>query len=217
MSEPLKSKYELILWNLLLTGDEPQVSKIKPKMTTAECKPLIQQGLIKLEKRGRANHLVLEDKAWDWMSERLQSEDFKAEFSPRATTAIPIFQTFLMRLGQYMRLNDVPLVEFLKPALSSSNVSIDHQPSHSLLEERIRKAYASLTQTSSDFRVRIAHIHQAINDIPHQTVNDTLRAMQQAGTLSLRPMEDPEEIALEDEKAAIDLGGGDKRYFIFIK
>lgn len=217
MSEPLKSKYELILWNLLLTGDEPQVSKIKPKMTTAECKPLIQQGLIKLEKRGRANHLVLEDKAWDWMSERLQSEDFTVEFSPRATTAIPIFQTFLMRLGQYMRSNDVPLVEFLKPILSSSNVSIDHQPSQASLEERIRKTYASLTQTSSEFRVRIVQIHQAINDIPPQTVNNTLRAMQQAGMLSLRPMEDPEEIGLEDEKAAIDLGGGDKRYFVFIK
>ncbi len=41
--------------------------------------------------------------------------------------------------------------------------------------------------------------------------------MQQLGEVSLRPMEDPQEIGPEDEQAAIDLGSGDKRYFVYIK
>ncbi|MFG6101592.1 hypothetical protein U2F10_05025 [Leptothoe sp. EHU-05/26/07-4] len=217
MSEQLSYKHELVLLNLLLTGDTPMVSKVKPKMTKATCQPLIEKGLIKLEKRGGASHLVLEEKAWYWMSERFQSEDFKIEISPRATTAIPIFQTFLMRLGQYMRSNDVPLVDFLAPTVSSSDTPTESQMANTSLEEKIREAYINITQNSSDFRARLYKIHQYLEDIPPQVINDTLRSMQQAGEVSLRSMEDPQEIGPEDEQAAIDLGGDNKRYFVYVK
>lgn len=220
MSEQLSYKHELLLLNLLLTGDTPMVSKVKPKMTKKTCQPLVEKGLIKLEKRGAASHLVLEDKAWDWMTERFQSEDFKIEINPKFTTAVPIFQTLLMQLGKYMRTNDVPLVDFLGATTSSSDTSntlVESQISNSSLEEKIRDAYASITQNSADFRARLSKIHQYLEGISPQTVNDTLRSMQQAGGVSLSPMEDPQEIEPEDEQAAIDLGGGDKRYFVYVK
>ena len=220
MSQNLSYKHELLLLNLLLTGDTPMVSKVKPKMTKKTCQPLVEKGLIKLEKRGSASHLVLEDKAWDWMTERFQSEDFKIEINPRFTTAIPIFQAFLMQLGEYMRTNDVPLADFLASATSSSDTldnSIESQISNSSLEEKIREAYASITQNSADYRARLSKIHQHLEGISPQMINDTLHSMQQAGGVSLSPMEDPQEIGPEDEQAAIDLGGGDKRYFIYIK
>lgn len=218
MSEQLSYKHELLLLNLLLTGDTPMVSKVKPKMTKKTCQPLVEKGLIKLEKRGAASHLVLEDKAWYWMTERFQSEDFKIEINPRFTTAIPIFQVLLMRLGQYMRSNDVPLVDFLSPAASlPTDTPIEDRTSISPLEEKIRKAYVIIKQTNSDFRVRISQIHKYLEDISPEAINDTLRSMQQKRELSLRSMEYPQEIAPEDEKAAIDLGGNDKRYFVYIK
>ncbi|MDV3350256.1 hypothetical protein QGP82_16240 [Leptothoe sp. LEGE 181152] len=217
MSEQLTYKHELLLLNLLLTGDTPMVSKVKPKMTKKNCQPLVDKGLIKFEKRGVASHLVLEDKAWYWMTERFQSEDFKIEINPRFTTAIPIFQVLLMRLGQYMRTNDVPLADFLASTTSSSDTFVKSQMSNSSLEEKIREAYASITQNSADYRARLSKIHQHLEDISPQAINDTLRSMQQAGGVSLSPMEDPQEIGPEDEQAAIDLGDGDKRYFVYIK
>lgn len=217
MSEKLSYKHELLLLNLLLTGDTPMVSKVKPKMTKKSCQPLVEKGLIKLEKRGAANHLVLEDKAWDWMSDHLQSEEFKIKINPRFTTAIPIFQAFLMQLGKYMRINDIPLVDFLTSTISPLDTSLEHQTSNSSLEDKIRKAYVSITQNSADFRARLAKIHQHLEGISPQTINETLRSMQQSGEVSLRAMEDPQEIGPEDEQAAIDLGDGDKRYFVYIK
>ncbi|EKU98810.1 hypothetical protein Lepto7375DRAFT_8135 [Leptolyngbya sp. PCC 7375] len=217
MSEQLTYKHELLLLNLLLTGDTPMVSKVKPKMTKAACQPLVEKGLIKLEKKGAASHLVLEDKAWYWMTERFQSEDFKIEINPRFTTAIPIFQVLLMRLGQYMRTNDVPLVDFLAPSASSSDTPTEGQTSNASLKEKIREAYASITQNSPDFRAKLSQIHQYLGNFSPETINNTLCSMQQTGEVSLSPMEDPQEIGPEDEQAAIDLGGGDKRYFAYIK
>ena len=217
MSEKLSYKHKLLLLNLLLTGATPMVSKVKPKMTKKTCQPLIEKGLIKLEKRGSANHLVLEDKAWYWMTEHLQAEDFKIEINPRFTTAIPIFETLLMRLGQYMGTNDIPLADFLASTTSSSETPNENKTSNTSLEEKIREAYASVTQNSADYRARLAKIHQYLEDISPQSINDTLRSMQQAGEVSLRSMEDPQEIGPEDEQAAIDLGDGDKRYFVYFK
>lgn len=116
-----------------------------------------------------------------------------------------------------MRTNDVPLADFLAPSTFSSDTPTKNQTTNSSLEEKIRSAYASITGNSSDFRARLAKIHQYLEGISPQTINDTLRFMQQAGEVSLRSMEDPQEIGPEDEKAAIDLGDGDKRYFVYIK
>lgn len=222
MSKQLKSKYELILWHLLITGDEPKISDVKPTITIAECKSsLVNIGLIKIEKRGRANHLVLEDKAWDWMSNRLRSDDFSVQFSKRMTTAIPIFEAFLVRLGHYLRNNEVPLAEFLISDTATMEAQNhgqpENQPSGVPLEIEIRHAYSNILQNSSDFRVRLSQLHQQLDNFPPQIINSTLRSMQQTGQVSLRPMEDPKEIGPEDEQAAIDLGGGDKRYFIYIQ
>jgi len=184
------------------------MSKVKPGITPTERQKLIDAGLIRLEKRGRASHIVLEDKAWDWLAVRLQSPDFTVEFPSRATTAIPTFQVFLGKVGEFLRSHNISLAELLNPSPEPQVLSP---------EQHVRRAYAELSETSPGFAVPLAKLHQKLSAMPVERVNDVLLTLQGRGAVTLMPMEDPEEINPEDEAAAIDMGDGDKRYFVHIK
>lgn len=208
MTVELTPKLDLVIWSLLITGDEPMMSQLKPGITPTERNKLVDAGLIRLEKRGRASYVVLEDKAWDWAAARLQSDNFAVKFPSQATTAIPTFQVLLEKLGIFLRSRHISLAEFLDPPSTLK----DDSP-----EERLRQAYADISQASSGFAVRLAKLRQRLSTMPAAQLDEVLLTMQQGGILSLMPMEDPEEIGSEDEAAAIDMGDGDKRYFVYIK
>ncbi|MEL6327645.1 MAG: hypothetical protein AAFQ61_12180, partial [Cyanobacteria bacterium J06626_23] len=87
----------------------------------------------------------------------------------------------------------------------------------SALAAKVRQACAEITENSTDFRVRLSQLRQQLSSVSDTDLNATLIALQQQGQLSLRPMEDPQEISDADEQAAIDMGGGDKRYFALLK
>ena len=59
-------KQVLALWNMLFTGEEPAISKIQPGLNPRERGQLQEAGLIEIEKRGRASHIILTEKAWAW-------------------------------------------------------------------------------------------------------------------------------------------------------
>ncbi|MBE9078461.1 hypothetical protein IQ241_14340 [Romeria aff. gracilis LEGE 07310] len=220
MNEPLKPKQELVIWNLLITGDEPMMSKVKPGLNPTERRTLVNTGLIRLEKRGQAKHLVLEDKAWDWVSERIGSEDFTVKFPATATTAIPVFQTLLMKLGHYLRSHNIPIADLLADS-ASTEVSIEPPPAEipkpDSLKDEIRKAYAQASQNSAGLGIRLKQLRQHFKPVEPQSLDDALRSMQRSGEIYLMPMEYPQDIGPEDEQAAIDLGDGEKRYFIYIQ
>lgn len=69
MSEELKPNQALFIWKLLTAETaeerEPQKSKAKPDLKK-DLAPLLAQGYVTVEKRGRAQHLLLTDKAWAW-------------------------------------------------------------------------------------------------------------------------------------------------------
>ncbi|MEO0540487.1 MAG: hypothetical protein AAFZ80_06440 [Cyanobacteria bacterium P01_A01_bin.105] len=207
----LKPMQQLILWNLLITGDEPKMSVFKP----AARQPLLDQGFIRLEKRGRASHIVLEDKAWDWMNDQVQSPDFTVALPQRATTAIPVFEALLVRMGGYLRSQDIPIHEFLSTVGAAATQPIKETTEP--LTTQIRQACEAIMQNSDDFRIRLSQLRQHLAPVPTLDLTGTLIQMQQSGQLSLRPMEDPQEITEADEAAAIDMGGKDKRYFIVLK
>jgi hypothetical protein len=215
MSKPLEPKHELVIWKLLITGDDLTFSQVKPDVR----KPLLEQGLIRIEKRGSTNYISLEDKAWDWVAERMRSPAFTVKFNPRATTAIPILEALLTKLGGYLRSQNIALADLLAPSTepaSPTTQSSQPDPSPLNLEQQIRQAYADIAQTSQNTRVRIAQLHQKLRPIPGHEINQMLRTMQQNGNTSLRPMEDPQEITPADEAAAIHLSNGDTRYFVYI-
>ena len=211
MSEQLTPKQALAIWDLIISDEQPAIMDYK-LLESSQRRPLETAGLIRLEERERVRpgkkttkrkHIVLNDKAWDWAV-----ENFSVKLSLSKYSA-PILGRLLHKLGDHLKERDISLSDFLAV---SKNMSVPKS-----IEEQVREAYTSITQNSPDFRAKLSQIRQYLEGISPQAINDTLRSMQKAGEASLSPMEDPQEIGPEDEEAAIDLGGGDKRYFVYIK
>lgn len=214
MSKQFSPKQAFILWSLLITEEEPKMSKFKP----SERKPLLENGLIRLEKRGRANYIVLEDKAWDWAIDNFEA---KLSLSPSAG---PVLQALLTKLGRYFNNNQISLAEVLTPleTVDESVSEIENTPNAAQLStddliQKIRQAYFSIPDGQEGFRVRLHDLRSKLSEFSVKEVNHVLLTMQSKGEISLRKAEDLQELNTDDEAAAIDMGGGDKRYFVRIK
>nr|WP_240966658.1 hypothetical protein [Nodosilinea sp. P-1105] len=194
----------MVVWSLLITGDEPMMSKVKPGITPTERRKLVDAGLIRVEKRGRASHIVLEDKAWDWLAMRLQSPDFGVQFPSRATTAIPTFQVLLEKLGAFLRSRQISLADFLTTA-SQSNLdrSQKNEAANHDLIECIRDTYLQITSGKRNVRVKLAALRHSLVNFSQKEVDQALETMELAGNLVLMHLDDPEEITPEDDKAAV--------------
>ncbi|ASC73272.1 uncharacterized protein XM38_042360 [Halomicronema hongdechloris C2206] len=218
MTIELTPKLDLVIWSLLITGDEPMMSKVKPGITPTERKKLIDAGLIRLEKRGRASHIVLEDKAWDWLATRLQSPDFTVEFPSRATTAIPTFQVLLGKVGEFLRSHNISLAEFLNPPPESHKLNNDdlEKVAEVDLTKHIHAAYTKITGGQYSVRVRLSDLRHNLSNFSRAEVDSALRNMELAGHVVLMHLDDPDEIKPEDEAAAVDIDGH-KSHILYLK
>lgn len=210
MSFQPKPTESLILWDLLFTGEEPAMSKAKPDLEPTKRKKLIEEGLIELQKRGRAHHILLTDKAWNCALEDFRVEGTK---SPYAATAL---QHLLDKVRNYLESNDISLSEFFGSTNESamdidSTVFIEKD-----LEEEIRKAYSKASGSTYKVRVRLSMLHQYLDDLPRPDIDKTLIEMQRLGKITLMPLDNPQEIHPEDEQAAVDLGGA-KRHILYME
>ncbi|MGD1862009.1 MAG: hypothetical protein ACFB0E_18830 [Leptolyngbyaceae cyanobacterium] len=221
MSNELSPKQALVLWNLLITGDEPMMSKVKPELSPKQRQPLIEAGLISLERRGRATHIVLEDKAWDWAV-----KNFDTKIS-RCYDATSVLQALLAKLGHYLDIHQVALADVLTatdmPKTTTDTVSKDANPavisklSVKDLPSKIRQAYFNLPDGEAGFRVRLHQLREQLSGFSKSQMDQVLLDMQAKGAVALLIAEDPQELTAADEAAAIDMGGGDKRYFAHIE
>jgi hypothetical protein len=217
MNIQLSPKQSFILWSLLITGDQPMMSKVKPELSPSERNHLVDMGLITLEKRGQAKHIVLTDKAWDWAS-----ENYKVEFPTKTTAAVPILQALLQVIEKSLQVNQLSLAEFLVFPKESNEESqkpdegIDEVlPKEVSFEEKIREAYAKADDGSGS-GIRLAVLRQGLSSFPREEVDNTLRQMQLNRMLVLMSMDDPQAIAPEDEDAAIDIRG-ERCHIVYLK
>ncbi len=216
MSFQAKPGQALLLWNLLITGEEPAMSKAKPALKPAARKSLAEAGLLQLQKRGRSQHFVLTDKAWDWAV-----ENFDVELA-KTPTASPLLQKLLSALGQHLQSHHVSLSSFLCPVsevaaplhgeVGSAAEKGHEAPETTLLasddlEEKIRQAYTKIASNSSEIGVRLSKLRQYLKDFSTVALDQALRAMQLAGELILMPLEDPTAISPEEDQAAVDIDG----------
>lgn len=221
MSSLLSAKQTLILWNLLITGDQPKMSEVKPKLSPVERKLLLDAGLIRLEKRGRSSHIILEDKAWDWAV-----ENFDVRLS-RSNYAVPVLEVLLIKLGHYINTHQVSLAEVLtaseiiNPLDESTFEDADSNQANNLstddLIEKVRQTYFSIPDGAAGFRVRLHELREHLPELSKQQINQLLLDLQSRGEVSLRRAEDLQELNTDDEAAAIDMGDGDRRYFVRMK
>lgn len=192
------------------------MSKVKPDLSPAERKPLVEAGLIRLEKRGSASHIVLEDKAWDWAVENFDVELSVSKF------AVPVLEQLLHKLNRYLNTHQVSLADVLsasepadKPEKPTPKDTDGADPDD--LVAKVRQAYFSIPDGEAGFRVRLHQLRKHLTRFSEQQANQALLSMQKQGEISLLAAEDLQEINADDESAAIDMGSGDKRYFVYMK
>lgn len=215
MTIKLTPKQTLALWHLLITGDEPAISKVKPDLTPQERKPLLDSGLIELVRRGRTNHMVLTDKAWAWAS-------------TQPITALPtakdptLLLSLITKVQHYIQTQDISLAEFLAPQPAATE---NPEPAEAqgllptltgTLTDQIQAAYQSITQGKWNVRVRLADLRKSLPHSPKEAIDAALRQMQLNGQSVLIAMDNPKVIQAEDEQAAVNIGD-ELRHLVYLK
>ncbi len=228
MNLTLTPKQALIIWNLIITREEPIKSKIKP----VDRNPLKDAGLIDLDPpQARSQRIILTDKAWDWAS-----ENFELPLRTHPTQQERTLRALLTQLGAYLNAHELSLAEFI-PTKSSATEgakekSSTDQTSNDIptnkvspdietdletdIETRIRNTYLQMTDGEFSARVLLSKLRQHLTDFPREVVDKTLIAMQLARKLVLMSLNDPQEIQPADEQAAISVGG-EKRHIVYLK
>ena len=191
----------LTLWNLLFTGDTPKLSDLKPRLSPAQRRPLVAGGLIELEKRGRAKHVVLTEKAWAWAADNLD-----AEFSPSVNAAIAL-KGLLPKLLGYIRATGTSLAEMLTAPAPEGPAEGHSAPPAASTGDRIRNAYRTVAHGQWNVRVRLADLRHELTDLTRGEVDEILLRLQRHGQIVLYPLDDPLEIRAEDRMAALEVGG----------
>lgn len=215
MSESLPPILVLLMWNLLFTDDEPMVSKAKPGVDKKKLAPLLDAGLVVLEKRGRASHIVLTDRAWQWAEDNLD-----APFSTSTNVTIAL-RGLLPRLKHYLKQSGTPLAEILgaveppnAPAAAASSAPAETKAP--AIDGAIREAYLALSRGQWETRVRLAHLRERLAAYARQDQDTALLQMQAAGRLVLYRLDDPQDTFDADRAAALYLGS-DARHLVYMK
>jgi len=218
MQLKLSPKQTLVLWQLLITGAEPAISKVKPKLSPQERKPLVDAGLIEIVPRKPAKHLVLTDKAWEWASTQ--------EITALAQSTDPtLLLTLIHKMQAYLQANKVSLAEFLAPPKAvSAAVAPEASPADAstlaalttTLTDQIQAAYYKVSQGQWNVRVRLADLRKHLAHTSKEAIDAALRQMQLNGQSVLMPLDDPKGIEAEDEDAAVNIGG-DRRHIVYLK
>jgi hypothetical protein len=218
----LLPKSEILLWKLLLTGEEPTKSQVKPKHRAKELKLLEEKGLIEcktvVEKGRRITRLVLTDKAWDWASTTPPTAIARSK-SPEAAV---VLQKALATLVDYAKRESVPLARILRPDSPSKPrpVSVSGTKSFDGVEvdldflEKVFRTCEGMGGRHS--RVYLSDLRKRFPHVPRQQLDQALVALDRQAKIVLMPLDDPSTITPEREAAAITLSGA-KRHFLRIR
>lgn len=239
MSFQPSPKQALFLFGMLFgqtdAEREPMQSKTRPELSAAERKQLVAAGLVELETRGRAKHLIAKDAAWEWAGAHLDSA------LSRTPHAQVVLQGVLRQLGKFLAARDLALADVamaapaprasepadaavteagsvsdasVQPAAPAPPVEDDAAPGE--LGERIRRVVKELAGGAAKRRVRLAELRARLGEVPRSTLDTSLLELQDAGRLVLYPLDNPVELTPADRQAAL-LVGQNPRHVIYLE
>jgi hypothetical protein len=208
----------LAVWELIITGDGKNATQRKIKLNHSDVEALRISGLVSVKgARPRASDpfyaskMYVEDKGWVWANE----QGFAVRFSP-TKSAIPLLEALLAKVGKYLELRGLALYDLLHPRPSAPDETLPAPVEEPMapapapsttaalsLEERIRDAYLRVTGGGFNRYVKLAALRAELPGEPASDVDAALLQMQQRGDTFLSPIDDPQDIGPEDERAAI--------------
>lgn len=193
------------------TTDEeirPKMSKwLEPKRHREELQKI---GLIRLERQGRGQRVLLTEQGWAWAAENLNS------VLPEKNRAARVLEHVLRRLDAQLTNAGSSLAHFVAvPAANDQGVSVEAP--HPALEEsvsgtqqlsqRIETAALEIAGGRRATRVRLRDLRPRLKDIPRAVLDRELLELQRIGTLVLYRIDDPIDISAEDVSAALHVAG----------
>jgi hypothetical protein len=221
----LLPKSEILLWKLLLTGEEPTKSQVKPKHRTKELKLLEEKGLIEcktvVEKGRRITRLVLTDKAWDWASTTPPTAIARSK-SPEAAV---VLQKALATLVDYAQRENVPLARILglrppdanRPSLGGAAPVPTGQTQPWEVSEGevdpnfLEKVFRTCEEMGGRYYlVYLSDLRKRFPDVPSWLLDQALLTLHDQAKIVLMNLDDPLSITPEIKAAAINLYGYDK-------
>ncbi|ABC99216.1 MarR family transcriptional regulator [Synechococcus sp. JA-3-3Ab] len=221
----LLPKSEILLWKLLLTGEEPTKSQVKPKHRTKELKLLEEKGLIEcktvVEKGRRITRLVLTDKAWDWASTTPPTAIARSK-SPEAAV---VLQKALATLVDYAQRENVPLARILglrprianRPSLGGAAPVPTGQTQPWEVSEGevdpnfLEKVFRTCEEMGGRYYlVYLSDLRKRFPDVPSWLLDQALLTLHRQAKIVLMDLDDPLSITPEIKAAAINLYGYDK-------
>ncbi len=217
----------------MITGEteevrEPQKSVAADRwLTRKERDELVRNLLLVEEKRGRAFHLLLTDRAWAWAARQTAPKFSNSKEGTRALEGL------LRRLLPFLEAHDIPLAALFSedptstPSKSTSTTIhvTPPEPTASarevptfleaeIDEEEIERACLSLTGGARKKRVRLADLRRSLSGRHRDELDQMLIAMQRAGSLVLYRDDNTAALTEDDHRAAIQVGDSPRHLVI---
>jgi hypothetical protein len=195
----------------MLFGDTP--AEREPTFKSAGLDPKLRKQLefarlIRVEKRGRASHLVLQDEAWEFVAEHLSSA------LPKTAKASKLLQQVLRRIKHLLQTGERSLADFVGgQSVVETRGAESAEPRE--IDDEVRLACLALAHGETRKRVRLKDLRPRLT-IPRDALDRTLLAMQTAGRLVLYKLDNPAEITTEDEQAALFIAG-QPRHLVYLE
>lgn len=169
---------------------------------------LVAEGLITLEKRGRAKHMVLTDSVYAGAQALLQSE-----LSSKGARKDLAYHA-LARISGYLEAADVAIADFICP---ESEAAEPEAPSASPdPRAAVHAGYLRLSEGRTGVRIRIADLRRATAALSREDVDAALLDMLRDKQAHLLPLDDPEERTADDEAHALDIAG-EPRHLVYME
>lgn len=220
MSEELKPNQALFLWNLLTAETteerEPMKKNAKPDLKK-DFAPLVQRGYLAIEKRGRAGHLILTDKAWAWAE---QTGDVRL-LQSNSKIGAQALERLLRRLIPFLLRNNIPLAALLATQGDEAPPETPQPTSPSKREPAalallIEQACLRLTGGRRKERVSLRELRLKLNTVPRAELDDALLQLQRDGKLVLFREDNSPVLTRADHEAALIVGDS-PRHIVYLE
>jgi hypothetical protein len=212
----LSQPQQLLLWNLLITGETPMQSDLPNTVSTAERDALVDAGYLTKEPggyQGRARILVPTDKAWAWAEAHCD-----ADISPRAQNTRDALVALIDIVGRHVAAGRT-LAEMLRPEGEPDSGPEGSAPTPCPPEEDVdpvRAAYLELSDGRYEHEVRLADLRMRLPSLSREELDRALLDLQRDERATLMAIDDPLRRQLADDKAALTVGG-DPRHLVFLR
>ncbi|MGC4005254.1 MAG: hypothetical protein QM811_19900 [Pirellulales bacterium] len=227
MTVPISPQQLLCLWSIAVERPGSFMKNMAYSIDASQRKQLEARELIRVSK-GLRGALIAEltPQAWDYLRTNLSSD---LALSAKASR---VLQRFLMGFHERIVAGDATWPNLVsacrgfpaesahaqraEPAMSAA-ATVSGNVSAGDLRSRIYDACRRILGDGVySTRIRLADLRRSLPDLPRDAVDHALRDLERRREGSLMPLDDPREIAADDEAAAISNSSGRAQHVLYL-